>query len=551
LTSKKTCNIASSLERWADEKPDSPAIIEVSSGKQKTFKELESESSLLASGLVQYGMKPGNRVLLMIPYGIDFVILAFAMFKAGLVSVLIDPGLGKINLLKCIKQIQPQGMIAISLAHAIRKLIPTIFKSIEHNVTVGKRWFWGGITLKQLQGSRQMGFKLASMDEEDAAAILFTSGSTGPAKGVLYTHGIFNHQVRVLQEQFNIQNDEIDLPTFPLFGLFNSGLGVTSIIPEMDATRPAHVEPNNIIGPINDFKISSSFGSPALWDTVSQFCRNKNIQLPTLKRIIMAGAPVSGKLIKRFENIVTDECKIHTPYGATEALPVSLIDRQEILEQTWQFSNKGEGICVGRAIPKVEIRIIAISDHPILKWEEAIQLTPNTVGEIVIKAPWATRTYYNREDLTKLAKIKDGNSFWHRMGDVGRLDEKNRLWFYGRKNQRVVTDIKTLYTIPCEAIFNQHPEVKRSALVGIGARNKQEPVIVIEPKNPKRLKSSVVLNKFKEELLELGTRTTLTQPIKKILFYPKFPVDVRHNAKIYREKLSLWAEKQQSNFRNF
>ena len=140
----------------------------------------------------------------------------------------------------------------------------------------------------------------------------------------LYTHGIFNHQVRVLQEQFNIQADEIDLPTFPLFGLFNSGLGVTSIIPEIDTTRPAQVEPKNIIGPINDFKISSSFGSPALWDTVSQFCRNKNIQLPTLKRIIIAGAPVSGKLLQRFENIVTEDCKIHTPYGATEALPCLL-----------------------------------------------------------------------------------------------------------------------------------------------------------------------------------------------------------------------------------
>jgi len=544
LTNIETCNIANRLRRWADEKPDSPAIVEISSGKQKTFKELENESSLLASGLIQSGMKPGNRVLLMVPYGIDFVILAFAMFKAGLVSVLIDPGLGKINVLKCIKQIQPQGMIAISLAHAIRKLLPATFKSIEHNVTVGKRWFWGGTTLRQLQDSRQTGFKIAPMEEDDAAAILFTSGSTGPAKGVLYTHGIFNHQVRVLQEQFDIQTDEIDLPTFPLFGLFNSGLGVTSIIPEMDATRPAQVEPENIIGPINDFKVSSSFGSPALWDTVSQFCRNKNIQLPTLKRIIMAGAPVSGKLLQRFKNIVTEDCKIHTPYGATEALPISLIDRQEILEQTWQFSNKGEGICVGRAIPKVEIRIIAISDHPILKWEEAIQLAPNIVGEIVVKAPWATRTYYNREDLTKLAKIEDGNSFWHRMGDVGRLDEKNRLWFYGRKNQRVITGVKTLYTIPCEAIFNQHPDVKRSALVGIGLRTKQEPVIVIEPTYPNRLKSSVVLNKFKEELLECGARTAITRSIKKILFYPKFPVDVRHNAKIFREKLSLWAEKQ-------
>jgi acyl-CoA synthetase (AMP-forming)/AMP-acid ligase II len=544
LTNIGTCNIASRLGRWADEKPDSLAIVEISSRKQKTFKELENESSLLASGLIQSGMKPGNRVLLMVPYGIDFIILAFAMFKAGLVSVLIDPGLGKINVLKCIKQIQPQGMIAISLAHAIRKLIPTTFKSIEHNVTVGKRWFWGGTTLKQLQDSRQTGFKMASMEEDDAAAIVFTSGSTGPAKGVLYTHGIFNHQVRVLQEQFDIQPDEIDLPSFPLFGLFNSGLGVTSIIPEIDTTRPAQVEPKNIIGPINDFKISSSFGSPALWDTVSQFCRNKNIQLPTLKRIIMAGAPVSGKLLQRFESIVTEDCKIHTPYGATEALPVSLIDRQEILEQTWQFSNKGEGICVGRAIPKVEIRIIAISDHPILKWEEAIQLAPNTVGEIVIKAPWATRTYYNREDLTKLAKIEDGNSFWHRMGDVGRLDEKNRLWFYGRKNQRVITGVKTLYTIPCEAIFNQHPDVKRSALVGIGLRNKQEPIIVIESANLNRLKSPMALNKFKEELLECGAKTTITQSIKKILFYPKFPVDVRHNAKIFREKLSLWAEKQ-------
>ena len=199
---------------------------------------------------------------------------------------------------------------------------------------------------------------------------------------------------------------------------------------------------------------------------------------------------------------------------------------------------------MGRAIPKVEIRIIAISDHPILKWEKAIQLAPNTVGEIVVKAPWATRTYYNREDLTKLAKIEDGNFFWHRMGDVGRLDEKNRLWFYGRKNQRVITGVKTLYTIPCEAIFNQHPDVKRSALVGIGLRTKQEPVIVIEPTNPNRLKSPVVLNKFKEELLECGARTAITRSIKKILFYPKFPVDVRHNAKIYREKLSLWAEKQ-------
>ena len=540
MTKIETFNIAARLEHWADQKPESVALIEMRSGRQRTFKELEQESSRLASGLIQFGMKSGERVLLMVPYGIDFVTLTFAMFKAGLIPVLIDPGLGKKNVLKCIKQVQPHGMIAIPLAHAIKKIFPGTFKSIQHNVTVGTRWFWGGASLNKLLDSGKTDFKMASMEKEHPAAILFTSGSTGPAKGVLFSHGIFNHQVKILQEQFDIQPHETDLPTFPLFGLFSSGLGMTSIIPDMDSTKPAHVDPKNIIVPIQNFKISSSFGSPALWDTVSQYCLDQNIQLPTLKRIIMAGGPVSGDLLARFETIVDKSCKIYTPYGATEVLPVSLIDRREILDETWSLSNQGKGTCVGHPIPGVEIKIIEISDQPILKWQDVTESGTNIVGEIAVKAEWVTRTYFNRQDLTQLAKIEDGNSFWHRMGDLGRLDEKNRLWFYGRKNQRVVTEFETLYTIPCEAIFNQHPDVKRSALVGTGYKTK--PVIIIEP--VERIKSQAARQKFTAELLERGAKSSLTQSITKVLFHEEFPVDVRHNAKIFREKLSLWAENQ-------
>ena len=540
MTKIETFNIAARLAQWADQKPESVALIEMRSGRQRTFKELEQESSRLASGLIQFGMKSGERVLLMVPYGIDFVTLTFAMFKAGLIPVLIDPGLGKKNVLKCIKQVQPHGMIAIPLAHAIKKIFPGTFKSIQHNVTVGTRWFWGGASLNKLLDSGKTDFKMASMEKEHPAAILFTSGSTGPAKGVLFSHGIFNHQVRILQEQFDIQPHETDLPTFPLFGLFSSGLGMTSIIPDMDSTKPAHVDPKNIIVPIQNFKISSSFGSPALWDTVSQYCLDQNIQLPTLKRIIMAGGPVSGDLLARFETIIDKSCKIYTPYGATEVLPVSLIERREILDETWSLSNQGKGTCVGHPIPGVEIKIIEISDQPILKWQDVTESGTNIVGEIAVKAEWATRTYFNRQDLTQLAKIEDGNSFWHRMGDLGRLDEKNRLWFYGRKNQRVVTEFETLYTIPCEAIFNQHPDVKRSALVGTGYKTK--PVIIIEP--VERIKSQEARQKFTAELLERGAKSSLTQSITKVLFHEEFPVDVRHNAKIFREKLSLWAENQ-------
>ena len=431
MTKIETFNIAARLEHWADQKPESVALIEMRSGRQRTFKELEQESSRLASGLIQFGMKSGERVLLMVPYGIDFVTLTFAMFKAGLIPVLIDPGLGKKNVLKCIKQVQPHGMIAIPLAHAIKKIFPGTFKSIQHNVTVGTRWFWGGASLNKLLDSGKTDFKMASMEKEHPAAILFTSGSTGPAKGVLFSHGIFNHQVRILQEQFDIQPDETDLPTFPLFGLFSSGLGMTSIIPDMDSTKPAHVDPKNIIVPIQNFKISSSFGSPALWDTVSQYCLDQNIQLPTLKRIIMAGGPVSGDLLARFETIIDKSCKIYTPYGATEVLPVSLIDRREILDETWSLSNQGRGTCVGHPIPGVEIKIIEISDQPILKWQDITESGTNIVGEIAVKAEWATRTYFNRQDLTQLAKIEDGNSFWHRMGGSGKAGRKKSplvLW---------------------------------------------------------------------------------------------------------------------------
>jgi acyl-CoA synthetase (AMP-forming)/AMP-acid ligase II len=351
---------------------------------------------------------------------------------------------------------------------------------------------------------------------------------------------MFGQQIRILREHFGIRPGEKDLPTFSLFGLFNAGMGMTSVIPDMDPTRPAKVNPENIIHPIQNYRISSSFGSPALWDTVSRYCQKNKIRLPSLRRILIAGAPVPGTLLKRFEFILEPDCKVLTPYGATEALPVTSIERQEILDDTWAQSEKGEGTCVGKPVPGAEIKIIRISDEPIPKWEKGLEIPKGQTGEIIVKAPWVTKTYFNREDVTRLAKIPDGNTFWHRMGDVGKWDEQNRLWFCGRKSHRVIIGLETLFTIPCEAIFNQHTDVKRSALVGKGSNG--EPVIIIEPENKDRVAKD--RKTFTKELLELGAAHPHTRSIKKILFHPEFPVDVRHNAKIFREKLADWAESQ-------
>ncbi|MCP5107109.1 MAG: AMP-binding protein [bacterium] len=187
------------------------------------------------------------------------------------------------------------------------------------------------------------------------------------------------------------------------------------------------------------------------------------------------------------------------------------------------------------------MKIIKITDEPILAWDPYMELLEGEIGEIVVQGPWVTREYFNNEAANSLAKIPDGETFWHRMGDVGYLDEKNRIWFCGRKSHRVTSREGTLFTIPCEAIFNQHPDVRRSALVGIGSPGNQEPVIIIEAENTERIPTHEVRKRLSQALLELGADYPHTKNIRRVLYHPSFPVDIRHNAKIFREKLANWA----------
>jgi acyl-CoA synthetase (AMP-forming)/AMP-acid ligase II len=330
----------------------------------------------------------------------------------------------------------------------------------------------------------------------------------------------------------------MDLPTFPLFALFGAALGMTCVIPDMDPTRPAEVDPEILIQHIKEYNITTSFGSPALWNTVSKYCLEKNVQLPTLKRILMAGAPVPGSLLERFDRILSPEALIHTPYGATEALPVAAISHREVVDETWKHTCEGKGTCVGKTVDGLTLKIIKITDEAIGEWDVSMELPKGSIGEVVVQGPWVTQQYFNLDNATRLSKIQDGEKYWHRMGDVGYLDENNRLWFCGRKSHRVQTKDGTLFTIPCEAIFNTHEQVKRSALVGVGPAENQTPVIVIEAEG------TIDEKKLTEELLTLGASHAITRSIRQVLYHPAFPVDIRHNAKIGREQLANWTENQ-------
>ncbi len=538
-------NISHSLTESAARAGDRVGLIEVVSGKQISFTELARRSDAYAHILTRKGVVPGSKVMLMVNPSVDFICLSFALFKIGAPVILIDPGMGYKNLLRCIEGVHPDVFIGIPKAYLFRLVFRKPFTSVTHNFCCGSSMGLLGPDIRK-QADKDFGpYQANEGAEDDLAAIIFTTGSTGPPKGVRYEHGVFRAQLQLIRDYYGISAGDVDQPAFPLFALFSTALGATAVIPDMDPSRPAHVDPEKFVNSIQKYGVTYSFGSPAIWNVIAGYCDKRDNRLRTVKKILMAGAPVSGGLIERMQNVLPKSSSIHTPYGATESLPIVSIEGREITEQTWELSRLGKGTCVGRALPGIEIAVIAVTDQIIPQLYRDTFLGPYEIGEIIVRGAVVTRAYENNEQETLMAKIPDGHTFWHRMGDVGYLDSDNRLWFCGRRAHCVITyesgRKKTLYPIPCEAIVNEHPEVFRSALVGVpDSLHKVVPVIIIEPVKGCTMDPTILL----QEIERIVRKSPLTENIQRFLIHPDFPVDIRHNAKIFREKLSVWAANQ-------
>ncbi len=547
--SSEPATVADMLPRMAAAQPDATAIY--FPGKRRdgaglleytqiSYRELDDRSDRIAAGLHAVGIRRGDRAALMVKPSPELFALTFAMFKAGVVPVMIDPGLGMKGLKACLARAQPSAFIGIPVAHAARIALGWGRETIKQLISVGG-WGLGGHTLDAVEarGAERLraGERPSSTGPDELAAVLFTSGSTGPPKGVVYRHRNFVAQVAAIRSMFGIEPGEVDLPTFPLFALFDPALGMTTVIPDMDASRPAAVNPRNILEPIQRFGVTTMFGSPALLNAVGRYGEREGAKLPSLRRVIAAGAPLPAQTMARWHDMLAAGADVFPPYGATESLPVACMPCREILGETWAKTETGAGVCVGAPVPAIEVRIIRIDDEAIDRWSDDLVLPNGEVGEIAVRGPMVTEAYFNDDPNTARAKIPDGDQVWHRMGDVGWRDERGRIWFCGRKAHRVPVGDQTMFTVSTEKVFDAHPSVYRSALVGPSAG----PTLCVELE-PGAMRP---WSELEAELRELASKHEGLDRIRHFLRYDQrggFPVDIRHNAKIGREQLRAWAE---------
>lgn len=513
------------LSAQARLRPDATALVE--SGRRSiTFGELDVLADRYASGLARRGVRSGDRALYLLRPSIDGYAVFYALLRLGAVPVFIDPRLGLRPMLRCVETIRPRVALVVPLLRAFGMLARRPFAATELWLT--------SRDLRQCLGARgETPSRAVSPNAE--SHLPFTSGSTGAAKAVRYTHGMVRAQVELVHEVCGWHAGMTAVMCFAPFVPYALADGLTVVLPDMDFSQPAAARPNRIVEAITTHQAECAFASPILWRNLARHCERHGIALGTLRRAVTVGAPVPIDLHRRLGAVMHPEGRLYTPYGATEAMPVTTTDTGALAE-TWPQTRNGYGTCIGKPLTGIEVLVIRVTDDPIPRWSDDRRVRGDAIGELVVAGPIVSPLYPERVDATAAAKIQRDGAVLHRTGDLGRIDAAGRVWFCGRKSQRIETSTGMLAPVAIENIFNAHPAVFRTALVGVGPRGSQRPVACIE------LEAGATLTpRLEAELLALAEPTCFRGVVTGFLPHPGFPVDARHNAKIKREALAAWA----------
>ncbi|WP_280268304.1 fatty acid CoA ligase family protein [Nocardia wallacei] len=512
--------------------------------RRLTYAELDDWSDAIAERFTAAGVGHGTRTIVLVTPGPELYAVLYGLFKIGAVPVVIDPGMGLRKMLRCLQAADAEAFVGVPQAQAVRLVFRPYFRKVRVAVTVGSRWFWCGPTLADW-GRKPVAPvpDRAPAPDTDPLLIAYTTGSTGPAKAVVLTHG----NISAMIDQVDAARERIapgtSLITAPVAGILELLLGSRCVLPPLIPSQVGSTDPAHVVDAVNRFGVRTMFASPAVLIPLLRHVEAEQVELPTLQSIYSGGAPVPDWCIAGLRRVLPEQARVYAGYGATEALPMSTVESRELLGGLVERAHRGAGVCVGRPALDVRARIVAITDDPLPTWSDVIAREADLavsrgIGELVVSGPNVSTRYFWPESANVAGKIDDDGVIWHRTGDLAWIDEQDRIWFCGRKSQRLETLEGPLFTVQIEQVFNTIGGVARTALVGVGPRGAQRAVLCVE------LEPGADRAAVEVELRSRRGEFDVTSPVTEFLFHPGFPVDIRHNAKIGREQLAVWAGRQ-------
>jgi acyl-CoA synthetase (AMP-forming)/AMP-acid ligase II len=501
-------NIAEVLRDRARDLGRQPAIVD--RGAAVSFDELDRAAARAAAELGRAGLKPGDRALVFQPMSIRLYVVLVGLFRLGVTAVFLDPAAGRRHIDRCCRLAQPRAFIATPAAHLLRA-VSTAIRCIPIKLGAGAA---PGVSSGKSDSADAL---IQPCATETPALLTFTSGSTGEPKGTMRTHGFLLAQHRVLEEHLELERGDVDLSTLPVFVLANLASGVTSVIADADLRRPGAIDPGRLLAQITARRPTRVVASPALLNRLASHARSRHTTLDSFQQIFTGGAPVFPRQLQELRE-VAPQATITAVYGSTEAEPIARINLEEIASGDLEAMRQGAGLLAGRPVPAVSLRIIAD------QWGrtagpldfDARPLSAGKVGEIAVAGDHVLTGYLNGagdEDT----KFRAGGRVWHRTGDAGYLDDRERLWLMGRCSARIVDAFGTVYPFAVECAAQDLAGVRRAALV---ARRGQR-LLVVET----------------DGVAPWATRAALTEALRwaalsDVLIVDRIPVDRRHNAKV-------------------
>lgn len=495
------------------------AVMEMGpAGRSISFGELHTRIENIAAGMAAHGIAKGDRVALLVPPGVDLTAVLYGLWRRGAIAVVVDAGLGLRGIRRALRSAGPQYVIGVLKGLAAARTMGLGAQFIAVGDVPGV-----STTLADIEALGGHSPMPDPPSASDPAAIAFTSGATGPAKGVLYLHGQLQAQREALASLYSITEFDRLVAAFGPFALMGAALGIASVVPDMDLTAPSTLTASALAEAVEAVDATLVFASPAALANIAR-TRTGIAPMPGVRLLLSTGAPVPAELLQEVLGLMP-EAQAHAPYGMTEVLPVADISLDEMLA-----AGSGNGTCVGRPVPEATVLLRALDRQGNPTGD--LSDTPEVTGEVCIKANH-TKQRYDRLWVTERAASSDPG--WHRSGDVGHFDADGRLWIEGRLVHVIVTAAGPVTPVGLERRVESIPAVKRAAAVGIGPRGAQQVVIVAEVESARAGLAPDGLRDAVRQVVDLD--------IPAVLVVPALPVDIRHNSKIDRIRVGRWAQR--------